>query len=39
LRDYTYDLTYVQQNGFERRMGPISGSDTFLVLSSVPVVI
>jgi hypothetical protein len=35
-RDYTYEVVYVQSNGFERRLGPLSSRDTFLVLSSAP---
>lgn len=35
-RSYTYDVSYVMQNGFERKLGPLSSSDTFLTLSSVP---
>jgi hypothetical protein len=36
LRDYTFNLRYVLRNGFERKLGPLSSSDTFLVISSVP---
>ncbi len=35
-RSYTYDINYVLQNGFERKVGPLSSSDTFLIISSVP---
>ncbi len=35
-RFYTYDLVYVLDNGFERKVGPFSSSDTFLILSSQP---
>lgn len=36
VRYYSYDVIYVQQNGFERKVGPRSGSDTFLIISSIP---
>jgi hypothetical protein len=36
VRSYTYEVSYVQQNGFEHRIGPLSGTDTFLIISSVP---
>ena len=35
-RDYTYEVVYVQTSGFERRLGPLSARDTFLVVSSTP---
>lgn len=35
-RSYTYEVSYVLQNGFERIVGPLSSSDTFPVISSVP---
>jgi hypothetical protein len=35
-RSYTYEVSYVQQNGFEHKIGPLSGTDTFLIISSVP---
>lgn len=35
-RDYTYEVVYVQTSGFERRLGPLSSRDTFLVVSSAP---
>jgi len=35
-RSYTYEISYVQTNGFERKVGPLSSSDTFLMISSVP---
>jgi hypothetical protein len=36
LRDYDYTVTYVTNTGVERRIGPASANDTFLVVSSVP---
>ena len=36
VRQYTYNLTYVLQTGFERSLGPLTSSDTFLIISSVP---
>lgn len=36
LRDYQYEVSYVSKTGFERKLGPISSSDTFLILSSIP---
>ena len=36
LRSYTYEVNYVLQNGFERKVGPLSSSDTFLMISSIP---
>lgn len=36
MRSYTYEVIYVQQNGFERKVGPKSGFDTFPIISSVP---
>ena len=36
IRSYTYDIDYVLQNGFERKFGPLSSLDTFLIISSVP---
>lgn len=36
LRDYQYEVIYVMKTGFERKVGPISSRDTFLVISSVP---
>jgi hypothetical protein len=36
LRSYRYSVRYVQTNGFERRLGPLTSSDTFLVVSTVP---
>lgn len=33
---YTYEVGYVMKNGFERKSGLISSTDTFLVISSVP---
>jgi hypothetical protein len=35
-REYKYTVTYLMQDGFERRIGPSVSTDTFLVLSSVP---
>lgn len=35
-RDYSYEVVYVMNTGFERRVGPISARDNFLVVSSVP---
>jgi hypothetical protein len=35
-RSYTYVVSYVQTNGFERQVGPWSSSDTFLMISSIP---
>jgi hypothetical protein len=35
-RSYTYTVSYVMLNGFEKKVGPISSSDTFLTISSVP---
>jgi hypothetical protein len=36
VRSYTYEVGYVLKNGFERKSGAISSSDTFLMISSVP---
>ena len=36
VRSYTYEVGYVLKNGFERKSGLISSSDTFLMISSVP---
>ncbi|MEZ4514276.1 MAG: hypothetical protein R3C62_20570 [Chloroflexota bacterium] len=36
MRDYSYELTYVLDTGFEQHVGPFSSRDTFLLLSSVP---
>lgn len=36
LRRYRYSVRYVQTNGFERRIGPRSASDTFLVVPAAP---
>ncbi len=33
-RDYSYEVVYVLNSGFERRIGPISSRDTFLIISS-----
>lgn len=35
-RDYSYELTYVMNTGFERCVGPSRSRDTFFILSSVP---
>ena len=35
-RSYTYSIRYVFANGFEKKLGPSGGSDTFLVISSIP---
>jgi hypothetical protein len=36
LRSYRYSVRYVQTSGFERRVGPLTSSDTFLVVPSTP---
>jgi hypothetical protein len=36
LRDYQYNVIYVSKTGFERKVGPMSSSDTFLIISSIP---
>ncbi|HSF43242.1 MAG TPA: hypothetical protein VLT87_25805 [Thermoanaerobaculia bacterium] len=36
VRSYTYQIAYVLSTGFERKVGPLSSSDTFLMISSVP---
>ena len=36
LRDYTYELTYVFNTGFEKSTGRRSTRDRFLMLSTVP---
>jgi hypothetical protein len=36
LRSYTYQIVYVLTTGFERKVGPLSSNDTFLMVSSVP---
>jgi hypothetical protein len=35
-RSYSYEVSYVLKNGFERKIGPRSCSDTFLLISSAP---
>ncbi|HSR51436.1 MAG TPA: hypothetical protein VLV83_11450 [Acidobacteriota bacterium] len=35
-REYTYELTYVLDTGFQRTVGPLASRDKFLILSSVP---
>jgi hypothetical protein len=35
-REYTYEVIYVLKTGFERKVGPVAASDTFLIISSVP---
>jgi hypothetical protein len=35
-REYTYEVVYVLTTGFERKIGPITSSDTFLMISSIP---
>jgi hypothetical protein len=35
-REYTYEVRYVLQTGFERKLGPLSSSDTFLMIPSTP---
>ncbi|HMR48574.1 MAG TPA: hypothetical protein PKE40_03990 [Arachnia sp.] len=35
-RSYAYRVRYVLSSGFEKKVGPISRSDTFLVISSIP---
>jgi hypothetical protein len=35
-RSYTYRVRYVFANGFEKKLGPSGGSDTFLMISSIP---
>lgn len=35
-RSYTYTVRYVLATGFERKVGPLNGTDTFLVVSSIP---
>ena len=36
LRGYRYTIRYVQTNGFDHRVGPVNGTDTFLVIPSTP---
>ena len=36
LRQYEYTVTYVTNTGVERRVGPRTGEDTFLTITSVP---
>ncbi len=35
-RDYTYEVIYVLNTGFERKVGPLTTRDTFLIISSIP---
>jgi hypothetical protein len=35
-REYTYEVVYVLKTGFERTIGPLATSDTFLIISSIP---
>jgi hypothetical protein len=35
-RQYSYTVTYTLMTGFVRVLGPLVGSDTFLVISSIP---
>ncbi|MEM8808940.1 MAG: hypothetical protein AAGF01_23220, partial [Cyanobacteria bacterium P01_G01_bin.38] len=35
-RDYLYEVVYVMETGFERKVGPLMSRDTFLVVSSIP---
>jgi hypothetical protein len=36
LRDYSYTVAYAMTNGFERKVGPLGGSVSFPIVSSVP---
>jgi hypothetical protein len=36
LHSYRYLVRYVQLDGFERRVGPRTGTDSFLMVSSTP---
>ena len=35
-RSYTYTVRYRMRSGFDRKVGPLASSDTFLIVSSVP---
>ncbi|MEE8585449.1 MAG: hypothetical protein V3T83_11410, partial [Acidobacteriota bacterium] len=35
-RDYSYELTYVLETGFQKVVGPLASRDKFLILSSLP---
>jgi hypothetical protein len=36
IREYTYEVSYMLLSGFEKKIGPLVGTDTFLIISSVP---
>jgi hypothetical protein len=36
VRTYHYEIEYIMENGFDRKIGPIASRDNFLLLSTVP---
>lgn len=35
-RDYSYEVIYIMNTGFESKVGPLASQDTFLVISTIP---
>ncbi len=36
MREYSYEVSYLLMSGFEKKIGPLVSTDTFLMISSLP---